>query len=91
MAATSTGTKTEKTVKYTWKKYTFNEINEPGCYVIWPTGDLIRIPELNDQGRTHYHMISNGTLYFVKISDDPYVSLTQARCMAADWDLPVNF
>jgi hypothetical protein len=26
-----------------------------------------------------------------RISDDPYVSLTKARMIAADLDLPVNF
>lgn len=95
MPGTNVKTKGAQAVTYTWKniwkKCTFNEIAEPGCYVIWPTGDLMRIPELNEQGRPHYHMVSKGTLYFVKISEDPYITLSEARCLAADWDLPVNF
>jgi len=88
---TTTKSQTDKPVKWAYKKYTFNEICEPGCYVVWPTGDLIRIPELGPNNRPFYHMVSRGTLWFVKISDDPYIPLNEARYIAADWDLPVNF
>ena len=74
-----------------YPRFTWNEINSPGCYVIEATGDLIRIPELGPDNKPHYYVCSNGTLWLTKISDDPYISRSWARMIAADLDLPVNF
>jgi hypothetical protein len=40
MMAEFTETVAQKTVKI----LSFNEINEPGCYVMLSTGDLVRVP-----------------------------------------------
>ncbi len=71
----------------------FEDINEPGCYLSHLTGFLIRVPEDGVKpGRSPLIEIrSREPLVVTKLSDDPYVTLTKARMLAADLDLPVNF
>ncbi len=71
----------------------FESINEPGAYLSNWTGHLLRVPEDGvKMGRSPLIEIRGKEPFFVtKLSDDPYITLTKARMLAADLDLPVNF
>ena len=71
----------------------FESISEPGTYLANWTGHLIRVPEDGFKlGRSPLIEIRGREPFFVtKLSDDPYITLTKARMLAADLDLPVNF
>ena len=71
----------------------FENIQEPGCYVCNWSGHLLRIPEdAIAPGRSPVmNMVGRDPLYVTKIADNPYIPVTKARLVAADFDLPVNF
>jgi hypothetical protein len=71
----------------------FEQINEPGCYICNWTGHLMRVPEDGVQpGRSPLiNMIGHDPLFVTKISDNPYIPVTKARLLAANWDVNVNF
>ncbi len=71
----------------------FEAINEPGCYLCNWSGHLLRIPDdAIKPGRSPVLNIKGTeTLFVTKIASDPYVPVTKARMMAADWDVVVNF
>ena len=80
--------------KTSWaKKIKFEDINEPGTYMADWSGHLLRFPEDSlKQGRSPLlDIVGKETLYVTKISEDPYVTLTKARQVAADLDCYVNF
>ena len=69
-------------------------VSSPGCYILIPTGQLLRIPEdaLSPQFRSpRFEIVSKERSLVSKISNDPYTSLSKARMLAADMDLHVNF
>ncbi len=71
----------------------FESINEPGCFVCNWTGHLVRVPEdAIKPGRSPLMSIT-GTepLFVTKISCDPYLTISKARMLAADYDVAVNF
>lgn len=71
----------------------FDEVEEPGAYISNWTGHLIRIPEDGLKlGRSPLIEIrSRERMMVTKLSNDPYLTLTKARMIAADLDLEVNF
>jgi hypothetical protein len=71
----------------------FEAITQPGCYLSNWTGHLIRVPDDGlKAGRSPVIDIRGKEAMFVtKLSDDPYLTLTKARMIAADLDLSVNF
>lgn len=71
----------------------FDQINEPGCYICNWTGHLLRVPEDGvAPGRSPLiNMIGHDPLFVTKISDNPYIPVTKARLLAANWDVCVNF
>ncbi len=71
----------------------FEQINEPGCYICNWTGHLMRVPEDGVQpGRSPLiNMIGHDPLFVTKISENPYIPVTKARLLAANWDVNVNF
>ena len=71
----------------------FDSINEPGCYVSNWTGHLVRVPEdAIKPGRSPLMSITGTeTLFVTKISCDPYLTISKARMLAADFDVAVNF
>ena len=71
----------------------FEQINSPGCYVSQQSGSLYRIPEdALIQGRSPaLVVVSNEPQVVTKITSDPFLPLTKARLLAADFDLSVNF
>jgi hypothetical protein len=71
----------------------FGEISIPGCYVLNRTGDLLRIPDdALAPGRSPVlDIVSKNEWVVTRISDNPYLTLSKARSVAADMDLVVNF
>ena len=71
----------------------FDQINSHGCYIWRSTGDLLRVPEdaLAPERSPKIDLVSKDPCLVTKISSDPYVSVSKARAIAADMDLPVNF
>ncbi len=71
----------------------FDHINEPGCYICNWSGHLLRIPEdAIAPGRSPLiNMVGKDRLFVTKISDNPFIPVTKARLLAADWDISVNF
>ena len=71
----------------------FDQINEPGCYVCNWSGHLLRVPDDGiAAGRSPLiNMVGYDPLYVTKISDWPYIPVTKARMLAANWDVNVNF
>ena len=71
----------------------FDCINEPGCYLANWSGHLFRIPEdAYKTGRSPLmEILGKEKMFVTKLSGDPFITLTKARMIAADLDLPVNF
>ena len=71
----------------------FEQINQPGCYILNHTGTLLRVPEdaLIPGRSPAIDPVSNQKWIVTKITDDPFIPLTQARLTAADLDLFINF
>ena len=71
----------------------FQSISEPGTYVCNWSGHMLRVPEDGvTQGRSPMiDMSGNEPLWVTKISDDPYITRTKARLLAANWDVHVDF
>jgi hypothetical protein len=71
----------------------FNSINEPGCYVCNWSGHLLRVPEDGvAAGRSPLICIVGcDPLFVTKISNNPYLPVTMARLVAANFDTCVNF
>jgi len=71
----------------------FASINEPGCYVCNWSGHLVRVPEDGiAPGRSPLiNIVGPDQLFVTKISDNPYIPLTKARMLAANFDVATNF
>ncbi len=71
----------------------FDAINEPGVYVENRTGVLMRIPEdaLVPGRSPALEVLCHEPWVVTKISNDPYLPVTKARMIAADFDLRINF
>ena len=71
----------------------FDGINDPGCYICNWSGHLMRVPPDGvAPGRSPLlNMIGREPLFVTKVSDDPYIPVTKARLLAANYDIPVNF
>lgn len=73
--------------------FPFDQINEPGTYICRWNGHLIRVPEdgVADGRSPLLNIVGPEPLYVTKISDNPWIPLTKARMIAANFDLAVNF
>ena len=71
----------------------FDSINEPGTYVCNWSGHLLRVPVDSIKPGRSPLMNLTGTrpLYVTKIHDDPFIQVSKARMLAANYDWPVNF
>ncbi|MHC4695373.1 MAG: hypothetical protein ACYTFA_01375 [Planctomycetota bacterium] len=71
----------------------FDQISEPGCYICNWSGHLMRVPPDGiAPGRSPLlNMVGCQPLYVTKVCDNPYITVTKARMLAADYDLSVNF
>ena len=80
-------------LRNTLKIMSFNEINEPGCYLILGTGELVRIPpEGVAPGRSPIITIhSRGTTRVAQLSNNDAELITVLRHTAANNDFQANF
>ena len=71
----------------------FSEVHDPGCYFSNTTGHMIRIPEdaLRPGRSPAIEILAREEMAVTKLSDDPFLPISQARMIAADRDLAVNF
>lgn len=71
----------------------FNGIREPGAYIFCESGHLLRVPEtgISPEGTPRVSVVAADSLMVTKINDDPYIPVTQARLLAANQDVTVNF
>lgn len=71
----------------------FDEVHQPGTYLSNWSGHLIRLPEDGVKvGRSPVlEILGQEPMLVTKLSDDPFITKTKARMLAADLDLPVNF
>lgn len=84
---------TNEAAQFTDMRLPFTKINEAGAYVSQTTGHLLRIPDdaVKVDRSPLIDLVADEPQVFGKISDDPFVSLTKARMLACDLDLPVRF
>ena len=68
-------------------------IDEPGAYICNWSGHLLRVRE--DDVAPGYSplasVVGQGPLFVTKISDNPYIPVTNAKFLAANFDVAVNF
>ncbi len=71
----------------------FDSVHDPGSYVCSWSGHLMRVPP-DSAAAGHspkLNLVGLDALFVTKISDDPYIPVTKARMIAANWDVAVNF
>lgn len=83
----------EDELKNLGTEFRFSNLREPGCYISNWSGHLIRLPEdgLKPGRSPVLEILGKEPMIVTKISDDPYLTITKARMIAADLDLTVNF
>ena len=71
----------------------FNGIHEPGTYIFCRSGHLLRVPEtgIGPEHTPLMSVVAADSLMVTKIDDDPYIPVAQARLLAANQDVAVNF
>ena len=71
----------------------WNNIQDPGCYLMFQTGDLVRIsPESLAPGHSPLlTFTSKSEIRVAKLSDNPAEPISVLRAIAADNDYFVNF
>jgi len=71
----------------------FNGIHEPGAYICHWSGHLLRVPEdsISEERTPRMSVIGSEALLVTKIDNDPFVTVTKARLLAANQDVAVNF
>ncbi len=71
----------------------FDGINEPGAYICRWSGHLLRVPEdsISTARTPRMSVIGSDALLVTKIDNDPFVTVTKARLLAANHDVSVNF
>lgn len=73
--------------------FAFESIQAPGAYICNWSGHLLRVPEDGViPGRSPaLNIVGACPLTVTKISENPYITLTKAKLLAANFDLSVNF
>lgn len=71
----------------------WDSIQEPGAYICQWSGHLVRVPaDGTTPGRSPMiNIVGCEPLFVTKICDNPFVTITKARLLASNFDLPVNF
>jgi hypothetical protein len=69
----------------------FDSIRSPGTYVCNWSGHLLRVPHSALVPDAVLNIVGPEPLFVTKISDDPAVPLSQARQVALELNLTVNF
>lgn len=70
----------------------FGALHAPGAYIS-PSGNLFRIPPeaLAEDRSPVFEIVSDSNTTMTMISENPWITLSKARQLAADADLEVNF
>ncbi len=73
--------------------FPFDGIREPGTYVCKWSGHLLRVSQggFTAERRPRISVIGANPLLVTKLDDDPFLPKNQARLLAADQDVAVNF
>ncbi len=69
------------------------EVKEPGAYVCFGTGDLIRVVR-TDAPSSEVELVDkhgDQPMLVTRVSEDPFVPISQARMAAANLDIEINF
>ncbi len=71
----------------------YESVQDPGCYICNWSGHLLRVPEDGvAPGRSPLiSIVGSDPLFLTKISDNPFITLTKAKMIAANIDCNVNF
>lgn len=71
----------------------YDQISSSGAYVCQWSGHLLRVPEDGvTAGRSPMvNIVGSEPLFVTKLSDNPWITITKARLLAANYDLNVNF
>ncbi|MHC4990761.1 MAG: hypothetical protein ACYTGC_07245 [Planctomycetota bacterium] len=71
----------------------FDKICEPGAYICQWSGHLLRVPpdSVCSGGGPTLSIVGPEPLFVVKISENPYETLTKARLLACNLDINVCF
>lgn len=71
----------------------FSDLKQAGCYVFNLSGQLVRVPDeaAAPERAPGMDIIGSRPLLLTKISDNPFVPLTEARFIACNFDLHVTF
>jgi hypothetical protein len=72
---------------------TWEEINDPGTYVVRGSGDLYRFPKESLIPGTSPSIVkeSRWASVLVKLSEDPFITTFKARLLAAQHNIEPNF
>ena len=75
-----------------FRETTWDQISDPGTYVERGTGDLYRIlPEAIGSAASLGRKPGAEGIRLVKLSDDPFLTLMQARILSAEANIEPNF
>ncbi len=74
-------------------RFPFHCLRETGAYVCNWDGNLVRVPEnlVSNNPSPFFNVVSKDPLFVTKISEDPFVSISKARSVASNLDVPINF
>jgi hypothetical protein len=74
-------------------QFRFDALDTPGCYVSNWSGHLIRVPEdaLKQGNSPMIEVRGREPMIVTKLSNDPYLTISKARMIAADLDVSVEF
>jgi hypothetical protein len=76
----------------TFPEVTWNEIHSPGAYVEVKSGDLIQVPgEALGPASPLMSRVSHGAARLARLSDNPYITLVEARRFCALANINSNF
>ncbi len=71
----------------------YSDIDQPGCYLLIDSGLLMRVPvDGIVAGRSPCISISSKVpICVVRLSGNPWLTISEARKLAANLDLSINF
>ncbi len=86
-------TNTDSTTSVPGTTLPFANINEPGAYICKWSGHLLRVPDDGVTGgrSPHLDIVGYDPPLVTKIANNPFITITKARMIAADLDVSVGF
>lgn len=70
-----------------------DEVTEPGAFISKGMGDLVRIVQRGvlQEGEELLRKHDDEPVHIMRISNDPFIPISQARLAAANLDIAINF